>query len=131
MKLINLIGPWSLLFSCIFFWVKLPLCRKLPFLVLPLLCRFARRKVESPFASRAGRQRSEVKETAAEWRSRDTKFLTLAGSRWCHLNGRYRRRVTFGVVVRSLVPNRRMSNSFPCGSWPDHSVPDGKRGISV
>ncbi|KAF3330470.1 KEOPS complex subunit Bud32 [Carex littledalei] len=75
----------------------------------------------SPFASRAGRQRSEVKETAAEWRSRDTKFLTLAGSRWCHLNGRYRRRVTFGVVVRSLVPNRRMSNSFPCGSWPDHS----------
>ena len=29
-----------------------------------------------------------LRETAAEWSSRDTKFLTLAGSRWCHLNGR-------------------------------------------
>lgn len=56
-----------------------------------------------------------MKETTAEWRSRDTKFLTLAGSRWCHLNGRYRRRVTFGVVVRALVPNRRMSDFSPAG----------------
>jgi hypothetical protein len=34
------------------------------------------------------REGKEVHETAAEWSSRDTKFLTLAGSRWCHLNGR-------------------------------------------
>ncbi|CAI8608490.1 unnamed protein product [Vicia faba] len=54
----------------------------------------ARRLIKSfslaqrPFASRAGRLRSSVHETAAEWSSRDTKFLTLAGSRWCHLNGK-------------------------------------------
>ncbi|KAF1898910.1 hypothetical protein Lal_00019031 [Lupinus albus] len=37
--------------------------------------------------------------------------------------------VTFGVVVRAPVPNGRMSDPFPCGSWPYHSVPDGQRGI--
>jgi hypothetical protein len=37
--------------------------------------------------------------------------------------------VTFGVVVRAPVPNIRMSDPFPCGSWPYHSVPDGQRGI--
>ncbi|KAI5382688.1 hypothetical protein KIW84_070204 [Lathyrus oleraceus] len=25
----------------------------------------------------------------------------------------------------SLVPPKRMSDPFPCGSWPYHSVPDG------
>ncbi|CAB4272135.1 unnamed protein product [Prunus armeniaca] len=37
--------------------------------------------------------------------------------------------VTFGVVVRAPVPNGRMSDPFPCGSWLYHSVPDGRRGI--
>ena len=37
--------------------------------------------------------------------------------------------MTFGVVVRAPVPNGRMSDPFPCGSWPYHSVPDGQRGI--
>lgn len=37
--------------------------------------------------------------------------------------------MTFGVVVRAPVPNGRMSDPFPCGSWPFHSVPDGQRGI--
>nr|GMC58520.1 orf116 [Ipomoea batatas] len=37
--------------------------------------------------------------------------------------------MTFGVVVRAPVPNGRMSDPFPCGSWPYHSVPDGLRGI--
>ena len=36
--------------------------------------------------------------------------------------------MTFGVVVRAPVPNRRMSDPFPCGSWPYHSVPDDLRG---
>ncbi|KAH7511611.1 hypothetical protein FEM48_ZijujMtG0003600 (mitochondrion) [Ziziphus jujuba var. spinosa] len=39
--------------------------------------------------------------------------------------------VTFGVVVRAPVPNGRMSDPFPCGSWPYHSVPDGQRGIRL
>ncbi|KAK1367342.1 hypothetical protein POM88_042903 [Heracleum sosnowskyi] len=43
---------------------------------------------QRPFASHAGKQRSSVHETAAEWSSRDTKFFTLTGSLWCHLNGR-------------------------------------------
>lgn len=37
--------------------------------------------------------------------------------------------MTFGVVVRAPVPNGRMSDIFPCISWPYHSVPDGQRGI--
>ena len=37
--------------------------------------------------------------------------------------------MTFGVVVRAPVPNGRMSDPFPCRSWPYHSVPDGQRGI--
>ena len=37
--------------------------------------------------------------------------------------------MTFGVVVRAPVPNGRMSEIFPCISWPYHSVPDGQRGI--
>ena len=37
--------------------------------------------------------------------------------------------MTFGVVVRAPVPNGRMSDPFPCGSWLYHSVPDGQRGI--
>nr|GMD10189.1 orf116 [Ipomoea batatas] len=37
--------------------------------------------------------------------------------------------MTFGVVIRAPVPNGRMSDPFPCGSWPYHSVPDGLRGI--
>lgn len=37
--------------------------------------------------------------------------------------------MTFGVVVSAPVPNGRMSDPFPCRSWPYHSVPDGQRGI--
>lgn len=37
--------------------------------------------------------------------------------------------MTFGIVVRAPVPNGRMSDPFPCRSWPYHSVPEGQRGI--
>ena len=37
--------------------------------------------------------------------------------------------MTFGVVVHATVPNERISDPFPWGSWPYHLVPDGQRGI--
>nr|GLL28777.1 hypothetical protein GOBAR_AA11257 [Ipomoea trifida] len=37
--------------------------------------------------------------------------------------------MTFGVVIRAPVPNGRMSDPFPGGSWSYHSVPSGLRGI--
>lgn len=83
--------------------------------------------VQRPFASRAGRQlkfkRPQRSGTAA----------TLPYLSWISLvppNTVGRRGcVTFGVVVRAPVPNIRMSDPFPCRSWPYHSVPDGERGI--
>lgn len=39
--------------------------------------------------------------------------------------------MTFGVVVRAPVSNGRMSDPFPCGSWPYHSVPMAGGGFGI